>query len=172
MDQPKAERALRLILLLVRNNRYSIDELANRIGTSQRTIYRYIDTIRTVGLDVRSDKEGLYFIPICALPQLYHYLGNRDDFWTQGLLKEHIRLRIDKYAFQLLLEEFPLSENDLDEDGEDHWILDGYIHRYEGVAGFILGMLDDVEILEGEGLKAFVRDRIIKNMERLQGMAG
>lgn len=46
MDQPKIERMLRLMKLLASNTNYTIDELAEKLKMSYRTIYRYIDTFK------------------------------------------------------------------------------------------------------------------------------
>ena len=40
MDQPKIERVLRLMWLLTANDTYTIEELADMLDTSPRTIYR------------------------------------------------------------------------------------------------------------------------------------
>ena len=52
MDQPKIERLLRLLRLLSGNVTYSVDELADRLDTSWRSIYRYIDTLKSAGFAV------------------------------------------------------------------------------------------------------------------------
>ena len=52
MDQPKISRMLRLIVLLSGNRIYTVDELAEELKTSQRTIYRYIDTFKEAGFAV------------------------------------------------------------------------------------------------------------------------
>ncbi len=44
MDQPKLERLLRLMKLLTANTTYNVDQLAERLSMSRRTVYRYIDT--------------------------------------------------------------------------------------------------------------------------------
>lgn len=54
MDQPKISRILRLIVLMPGNRIYTVDELAAELETSQRTIYRYIDTFKEAGLSERS----------------------------------------------------------------------------------------------------------------------
>lgn len=46
MDQSKLERLLRLMKLLTANTTYNIDQLAERLQMSRRTVYRYIDTFR------------------------------------------------------------------------------------------------------------------------------
>jgi len=53
MDQPIISRILRLIVLMPGNRIYTVDELAAELETSQRTIYRYIDTFKEAGLSER-----------------------------------------------------------------------------------------------------------------------
>lgn len=52
MDQPKIERMLRLMKLMSGNYNYTIDELAEKLDMSYRTIYRYIDTFKSAGFEV------------------------------------------------------------------------------------------------------------------------
>ncbi|MBQ9399828.1 MAG: WYL domain-containing protein [Bacteroidales bacterium] len=52
MDQPKIERMLRLMKLMSGSINYSIEELSSRLGMSQRTVYRYIDTFKDAGFTV------------------------------------------------------------------------------------------------------------------------
>ena len=47
MDQPKLERLLRLMKLLTANTTYNVDQLAERLQMSRRTIYRYICLLYT-----------------------------------------------------------------------------------------------------------------------------
>lgn len=65
MDQPKIERILRLIVLLSGNRIYTVDELAAELKTSQRTIYRYIDTFKEAGFVV--DKVDDYKYRLVSL---------------------------------------------------------------------------------------------------------
>ena len=77
MDQPKLERLLRLMKLLTANTTYDIDQLAERLQMSRRTVYRYIDTFREAGFVIkksgnciRLDKESPHFRDIS---QLVHF---------------------------------------------------------------------------------------------------
>ena len=77
MDQPKIERMLRLMKMLTANTSYSVDEMAERLDMSRRTIYRYIDTFREAGFVIkksgnciRLDKESPHFKDIS---QLVHF---------------------------------------------------------------------------------------------------
>ena len=60
MDQPKISRMLRLIVLLSGNRIYMVDELAAELQTSQRTIYRYIDTFKEAGFAVEKVDDYKY----------------------------------------------------------------------------------------------------------------
>ena len=77
MDQPKIERLLRLMKMMTANTSYSVDEMAERLDMSRRTIYRYIDTFREAGFvikksgnHIRLDKESPHFKDIS---QLVHF---------------------------------------------------------------------------------------------------
>ena len=52
MDQTKIVKLLRLMKMLTGNVSRTIDSLAAEMGTTPRTIYRYIDTIRDAGFVV------------------------------------------------------------------------------------------------------------------------
>ena len=60
MDQPKIERVLRLMKMMTSGNRYTVEQLAERLGTSYRSIYRYIDTFKEVGFVVHKEEGGVY----------------------------------------------------------------------------------------------------------------
>ena len=52
MDQPKIERLLRLMKLMSGPTYYTIVDLEDSLGMSERTIYRYIDTFKGAGFVV------------------------------------------------------------------------------------------------------------------------
>ena len=59
MDQPKLERLLRLMKMLTANTTYTVDDLAERLGMSRRTVYRYIDTFREAGFVIRKSGDRI-----------------------------------------------------------------------------------------------------------------
>lgn len=295
MDQPKIERLLRLMMMLTANNRYTVDELAERLETSPRTIYRYIDTFKEAGFLItkkgdcfRIDKKSKYFKDIsqlvhfteeeayilnsaiesidptntikqnlkAKLASVYdfkmlaecvvkgenaknvnslieaienkkqvilknytsghskkvsdrlieplsfttnyiqvwgyeissgknklfklsrigsvevledewafeneHSVGMMDIFRITSFEQIPIKLKLGLMASSLLVEEYPLAEKYLSpapDDSNSH-ILDITVCSYEGVGRFVLGLLDDIEIIEGNGLKEFLRERM------------
>ena len=295
MDQPKIERLLRLMMMLTANNRYSVEELAERLETSPRTIYRYIDTFKEAGFLItkqgdcfRLDKKSKYFKDIsqlvhfteeeayilnsaiesidptnaikqnlkAKLASVYdfkmlaecvvkgenarnvnslieaienkkqvvlknytsghskkvsdrvieplsittnyiqvwgyeissgknklfklsrigsvevldnewayeseHSVGMMDIFRITSFEQIPIKLKLGLMASSLLVEEYPMAEKYLSPAPGDPGssILDINVCGYEGVGRFVLGLLDDIEILEGEGLKEFLRERM------------
>lgn len=62
IEQAKIERVLRLITLLSGNVGYTITELAERLDTSYRSIYRYIETFKDAGFVVTKDGHGFYHL--------------------------------------------------------------------------------------------------------------
>ena len=60
MDQPKIERVLRLMKMMTGNNNYTVEDMAERLGTSYRSVYRYIDTFKEAGFVVQRKEGGIY----------------------------------------------------------------------------------------------------------------
>lgn len=91
-----------------------------------------------------------------------HQKGYMDLFRITGYDLLPIKLRLGLRAASLLLEEFPLAENELKaEPGEaNQWILEIKVCSYEGIGRFVLGLLDDIEVLESADFKDFLQKRI------------
>ena len=52
MDLPRVERVFRLMRLMAGNTYYTIEELAKKLDITERSIYRYIDTLKALGFVV------------------------------------------------------------------------------------------------------------------------
>ena len=296
MDQPKIERLLRLMKLLTANTTYTVDQLAERLDMSRRTIYRYIDTFRDAGFVIkksgdciRLDKASPHFKEISQLvhfteeeamilkraieniddtnllkqnlkKKLYAVYDNKtladtvvrgknapnirqlieaieeerqvilhayqaahgsgvsdrrvepfafttnyvqvwcldlkdlrcklfktsrigsveltDTAWEHKALHEEgfidcfrmhggerkrVVLELGMLAYNLLCEEYPLAERDLRPNDKGGWILDTEVAGMAGIGRFVVGLLDDIHILEGEELTTYLRDYLAKN---------
>ena len=60
MEQPRVERTLRLMRLMAGNAYLTVEQLAKRLDTSTRSIYRYIDTFKTCGFAVEKIDDSIY----------------------------------------------------------------------------------------------------------------
>lgn len=68
----------------------------------------------------------------------------------------HVAIRMDMVARNLLLEEYPMMEKGLRADG-DAFIWEGDVNGMDGIGRFVLGLPDRIEILEGEGIREYLR---------------
>ena len=294
MDQPKLERLLRLMKLLTANVEYSVDDIAERLDMSRRTIYRYIDSFREAGFVIkksrgciRLDKESPHFKDISQLVhfteeeavilrraiesiddtnllkqnlkrKLYSVYDSRtladtivkgrnstnvhslieaienkqqvilhnyqsshsirdrrvepfafttnyvnvwcydtedgkckifktariDSVETTSTAWQHaeqhregfidifrmiaqsdaelipIKLNLGRLAYNLILEEYPLSEKHITQLSESLWRLECKVANLQGVARFVVGLLDDIDISESPELKQYITNYI------------
>ncbi len=297
MDQPKIERLLRLMKLLTANTTYTVDQLAERLNMSRRTIYRYIDTFRDAGFVIkksgdciRLDKASPHFKDISQLVhfteeeavilksaiesiddtnllkqnlkrKLYavydnktladtvvkgknapnirnlieaieeerqvilhgyqsahgsavrdrrvepfafttnyvqvwcydaedgrcklfkssrigsveltetpwehkadHHEGFIDIFRLHGEnARTRVQLELGLLAYNLLIEEYPLAERDIKPLGEGRWLLDTEVAGMAGVGRFVVGLLDNIRIIDSPELKAYLKEYMAKN---------
>lgn len=302
MDQPKLERLLRLIMLLTANTYYTVEELAERMETSPRSIYRYLDTFKSAGFVIykesgciRMGKESPFFKDLSQLIHfseeeaymihqviegidnnnqikqnlkrklasvynhkiiaesvvkgrnadnirniieaydrkkqviLHNYSSAHGQTVTDRLVEPFafttnyleawcfepasgrnklfkisriesveitnedwqkedahekvftdifrmssydgsrypIQIQLNRRAYNLLIEEYPLSERDTRQITEDSWILETEVSNYIGPTRFVLGLAADIQILESAGLKEFIRDYASMNIKKL-----
>ena len=293
MDQPKLERLLRLMKLLTSNVNYTVNDLAERLDTSYRSIYRYIETFKEVGFVVHKEsgavyrlgKESPYFKdisqlihftdeeahivnqligalddtntlkqnlrrklssiynctslaesvvegknavnvnriieaidnrhqvilknyasshtgvirdrlvepfgfttnyvqiwcyePESGLNKLFntarvgsvevlnddwmfadkHHEGYIDIFRITGFEQKRVQLELGVMAHNLLIEEYPLSERDLTQLDDTHWLLDTLVCNYAGVGRFVAGLIEDIEIVDSPDFIEFLRQK-------------
>ena len=294
MEQPKVERLLRLMKLMTANVNYTVEDLAERLDTSYRSIYRYIDTFKNAGFVVHKLEGGIYklgkesryfkdisqlvhftdeeahifnqlidglddtnvltqnlrrklttvynstamaasivkgknaqnvnrlqeaienhrqvilvdyasshagvtrnrvvepfgfttnyvqlwcYEPESAMNKLFkvarigsvevldsewqcaerHDKGFIDIFRMTGFEQHRVQVRLGMLARNLLIEEYPLAERDITPIDATHWLLDTMVCNYVGVGRFVMGLLDDVEIVESPELEAYVDNLI------------
>lgn len=92
-----------------------------------------------------------------------HLPAKIDLFRITGNNLYPIDLRLGIRATALLKEEFPLAEKDLREEnisGNLFWRLKIEVCSYEGVGRFVLGLLDDIEVIGNNEFKLFLKERI------------
>ena len=295
MDQPKIERLLRLMKMLTANVTYSVDDIAERLSMSRRTIYRYIDTFRDAGFlikksgdYIRLDKESPHFKDISQLVhfteeeaailksaieniddtnllkqnlkrKLYSVYDNKlladtvvkgknasnvhsllnaieqkhqvilrryqsghggkasdrrvepfafttnyvqvwcfdtadgscklfktsrigtveisgekweheashaeafiDIFRMNGKERTRVQLCLGMMAYNLLIEEYPLAERYTQQLDEGHWLLDTEVASMHGVGRFVVGLLDDIRIIDSPELQAHIDSYLSK----------
>lgn len=92
-----------------------------------------------------------------------HHQESSDVFGMSGDPVETIVLRMSNLAKNLLVEEHPLAEADIrQEDG--CWILETGIAKVQGAGRFVLGLCEEVEILQGSMLKDYIASVVEKHI--------
>ena len=324
MDQPKIHRELRLIILMSGPRQYTIQQLAEELEISQRSVYRYIDTFKEAGIDivkvddykyrirtlapgVKDLSKVVYFSPEEAfivnslidsldptnslkadlmkkLAAIYdetsiatlsdkpvsaakiqtlveairekkvvrivgyasshsgmtgdylvepfemtsnyrgvwaydlsdgknkrfivirmedvvktgegwtmahaHHATPMDAFRIHGEEEYHVVLRMNNVARNLMVEEYPLTEkdiepqnvilaeedvalsrglvlpeHDMEDEEEEFWIYDGMVRGLDGIGRFVLSLSDNIEVMEGDELIAFLKEHANKILE-------
>lgn len=106
MDQAKIERVLRLIKMMTGNVSYKVEDMARRLDTSPRSIYRYIDTFKEAGFVVHKKngcyslgKESPYFKQISQLihftDEEAHIVGKLiDGIDDTNVVKQNLRKKL------------------------------------------------------------------------------
>ncbi len=76
-DQAKLERTLKFILMLHCRYGRSINELSTKLGITDRTVYRYLETIKRAGYIVECKKDGgITYYNINKEESVYHDIGD------------------------------------------------------------------------------------------------
>lgn len=300
MEQPKTERMLRIMKMLTENDYYTVEDLAERLHTSYRTIYRYIDTFKAAGFVVHKEgniyrlgKESKYFNEISQLihftdeeayiinqlidavddnnllkqnlrkklvsvynctsvadcvvkgsnatnvhtlieaienkkqvlfknyasphntsktnrlvepfafttnyvqvwcyelatqsnklfktarieaveeldnqwtEEAQHVQADLDIFRMSGQKVLPVKLKLGILAHNLLIEEYPLAEREISQIADDKWVLETTVCNFKGVARFVIGLADDITIVESKQLKDYIADFCKDYLEKL-----
>ena len=91
-----------------------------------------------------------------------HERGFIDVFRMTGFEQHHVVVKLGMLARNLLIEEYPLAERDIKPLDATHWLLDTMVCNYVGVGRFVMGLLDDVEIIASPDFEAYIGNIIDK----------
>lgn len=83
-----------------------------------------------------------------------------DLFMFSGEELHDVVLRMDLLARNLLIEEYPRTELLIVPEGSDQWRFETRVVKFEGIARFIIGLWDHIEIVESAELRQFVKQRV------------
>ena len=81
-----------------------------------------------------------------------------------GFKQIPIKLELSIRAKNLLLEEYPLAEQDL-KKVDDNWILETLVCDLAGVGRFVIGLADEIRILESDELKEYIRKFVEQHLK-------
>lgn len=96
---------------------------------------------------------------------------NIDVFGIAGSEPVEVMLRLSLRAYLLLREEFPKAISYLFEENENYYFL-GPVIGFQGVSRFILGLLDEIEVLRPESLQVHLEQKINMRILNKNGING
>lgn len=91
-----------------------------------------------------------------------HRQGHMDAFRTVSMDGSTLpaRIKMKRRAYNLLMEEFPLCEQDILQcDNQEEWVLDTKVSNYKSITRFIVGLADQISI-ETPELRRYVTEYV------------
>ena len=89
-----------------------------------------------------------------------HHEGYIDIFRMTGFEQYDVRLRLGMLAHNLLIEEYPLSQRDITQLDDASWVLDTKVCNYLGIGRFVMGLMDDIEIVDSPEFKEYIKKQM------------
>ena len=136
-------------------------QIADRVIEPYEFTTNYIDIW---GYDIEKGENKVFKISridwVCVLDdewtkEAMHQKAKTDCFRMSGNENHHVKLELSIKAKSLMTEEYPLSEKYITKKS-GRWIFETDVCRLEGVGRFVIGLADQIKILEGEELKEYI----------------
>lgn len=104
---------------------------------------------------------------VCVLPSKWEYDDNHrmaytDAFRFSGEEQHEIKLRLNLLSLNLLREEYDVKSETITREDDEHWIYQDKVCSFIGVGRFVLGLPGELEVLENDEFKAYIREQMLK----------
>lgn len=83
-----------------------------------------------------------------------------DVFRVGGDKKKPVKMYLSLRAYNLLIEEYPAAGQFIKPFNEKMYLFDGWVCSYEGITRFVLGLVNEVIVLQPKEFKDFLYQRI------------
>lgn len=93
-----------------------------------------------------------------------HKSSKTDCFRMSGYDQTPVKLELGLQAKNLLLEEYPLAERDLRQEGKK-WVLETMVSDMAGVGRFVIGLAHDVRVVDSPALTEYIKDFVTKHLQ-------
>lgn len=131
--------------------------------------YRYLQAYDVNNGIVKQFKlERIGEVMILEAPVQYyekHQSKKTDVFNFSGDAIYQVKLRLSFQAYLLLKEEYPKSKSYLSTTEQKEYLFCGPVNHLYGVGRFVMGMLDEIEIIEPLELKDYISQKLKDYME-------
>ena len=136
-------------------------QIADRLIEPYEFTTNYIDIW---GYDIEKGENKVFKISridwVCVLDDEWskeslHQKARTDCFRMSGNESYHVKLELTIKAKSLMTEEYPLSEKFITKKS-GRWIFEGDVCKLESVGRFVIGLADQIKVLEGDELKDYI----------------
>ncbi|NVK49184.1 MAG: WYL domain-containing protein [Cyclobacteriaceae bacterium] len=91
-----------------------------------------------------------------------HQVPEESFFGYTGKKRFHVRLKLSKKAYQLMLEEHPNARPFMKVENRNQYYFEGDIPQLPGLARFILGLPGEIRVERGEEMKEYLAAQLAK----------
>lgn len=135
------------------------------LSDDKKHVWAYEVNTRQNKLFKLSRAEAVRALDEPWLLSMYHRKGFTDAFRIISFDGQTLpaRLIMNRRAYDLMMEEYPLAQQDVRQEGEV-WIFDGQVSSYVGIGRFVLGLADCITVETPQlkdWMKAFALEHII-----------
>jgi len=83
-----------------------------------------------------------------------------DLFQFSGEERFPVKLRLGRLSYNILKEEYPKSEKYISQESDEYWIFSTDVCSYKGVGRFVLGLFEDIKVLESPEFREYLKEKI------------
>lgn len=108
--------------------------------------------------------EAVVIKPEPQQNKAHHTKAERDVFRFSGPERIEVSFSMTPRVYNLLIEEFPVSEQFIVKKDTDTFIFKGWVRDFRGISRFILGMMHEISIHEPNTLREYLNEQISKKI--------
>src|SRR5574344_187243 len=83
-----------------------------------------------------------------------------DLFQFSGEERFPVKLRLGRLSYNILKEEYPKSEKYISQESDEYWVFSTDVCSYKGVGRFVLGLFEDIKVLESPQFREYPKEKI------------
>ena len=87
-----------------------------------------------------------------------------DIFMFSSEDQQNVKLRMGRLSTNILREEYPQSERYIEQEDDSHWLCELPVCSFLGVGRFVLGLKADIEVLENDAFRQYLREKVKEMM--------
>ncbi len=89
-----------------------------------------------------------------------HHSTPVDVFRNTGELNKQVEFQLNLRARNLLVEEYPLSEQFITKTAKNRFLFKAVVAKYEGPGRFVLGIAKDILLVGDDGFREFLKEKV------------